>query len=249
MTYKSEAIVLKSYNWPRSARLYVLYTKRFGKVKGVAAGVQKVKSKVAGHLQPFCITEVMMAQGRSVDRLAQARFVKGFPDLRRDYQSFLHGSYILELIESFTHEGVADQRLWDNIVQVFTELNERSLWGGDAVNHHLLTRQFALQLLDHFGYRPELYRCFHCQGDLQPDQLEFSLIQSATICQKCSMQGGESQSISAELLKLFRTTIRKPLHEASRVIVHQSIEDSAITLIDQMVGMQLQRRLRTVQIF
>ena len=253
MTYKTKAIVLRSKAWPRNARLYVLYTQRFGKVKGVAAGVQKIKSKVAGHLQPFAIVEVMMAKGRNIDRLAQGRFIQGFPYFSQDFISFLRGSYILEIVDRLTREGVADQEIWAMIEDLFTEMNKTGLWGKGFDDYHqseqlnLLIRLFALKLLDRFGFRPELYSCIHCQNSLDPANLYFSSIQSGTICGNCAIDQPSAKKIPVELIKIFRIGIKQSFAESSRIVLENDVQNLAISIIDEMVMMQTQKPLQTMQ--
>jgi DNA repair protein RecO (recombination protein O) len=250
MTYKTKAIVLKSKTWPRNARLYTLYSERFGKIKGVAAGTQKVTSKIAGHLQPFTLVEVMMAQGKNIDRLAQGCLMKDFSALSQDYQSYIQGSYVLEIIDTLTQEGVADYLLWDSILELMEEMNQRTNWGADGASPELLIRLFAFQLLDRFGYRPELYQCLECRKDLYPENLAFSVAQGGTICGACRQKTRHPyQAVPVEFIKLLRQAVDGSLTEVSRIVLHPEIHLLAVDLIDQMVMMQTQKPLRTVNFF
>lgn len=250
MTYKSRAIVLKSYAWPRNARLYVLYTERFGKVKAVASGVQKVTSKVAGHLQPFSITEAMIAQGRKFDRLAQARFMRGFTGVHRDFLSFAQGSYVLEILDHLTSEGVADQAIWDYTLEVFDQLNEQSAWADEAdidlqEKKTYLTRLYALRLLNHFGFGPELYECLHCRNELQPDELHLSVLQSGMLCGACGPTSTDTMRVSVDLLKMLRAARNQPLRDAAKISVAPDIRAQCGQIIDELMMLQTQRSLRT----
>ncbi len=250
MTYKTKAIVLKSKAWPRNARLYTLYSEKFGKIKGVAAGVQKIKSKVAGHLQPFTIVEVMMAKGRSIDRLAQSRFMKGYTSFGNDFDSLIRGSYVLEIIDALTSEGVADFEIWQLIEELFEELNEQSIWGVGQFDYHqkekfdLLIRLFALKLLDRFGFCPELYNCLICRELLKPEDLFFSISQSGMFCINCRSDQYPHKQVPIELVKLLRSSLKQPLAQLSRVVVPSELQKQTIVNIDQMVMTQLQKPLK-----
>lgn len=250
MTYKTKAIVLKSKAWPRNARLYTLYSEKFGKIKGVAAGVQKIKSKVAGHLQPFTIVEVMMAKGRSIDRLAQGRFLKGYSSFGQDFSALIRGSYVLEIIDALTNEGIADFQIWQLIEELFEELHEQSLWGIGQFDHHqeakfdLLVRLFALKLLDQFGFRPELYACLLCRKKLEEHDLFFSVSQSGMFCRSCRTDRYPHQEVPIEMVKLLRSSLSQSLPQLARLVVQPTIQVLAIRQIDQMVMTQIQKPLK-----
>lgn len=250
MTYKTQAIVLKSISWPRNARMFVLYTKRFGKIKGVAAGIEKIKSKVAGHLQPFCVTEVMIAKGRNIDRLAQARFVYGHSGITNDFPLFLKGSYVLEVLDALTKEGISDEAIWENLLAVLQEIDNGQWNGafngnGDLLRYDLMTRVFSLQLLTRMGYRPELYNCIYCREFLKPDRLFFSVIQGGVVCAKCKSQNLQCSEISVDLIKYFREVVNQPFNEVSKLLLSHESAGQAIDIIDQLVTMQTQKPLKT----
>lgn len=247
MTYKTQAIVLRTISWPRHARFFVLYTKDFGKLKGVAAGAEKIKSKVAGHLQPFVIAEVMMARGRSVDRVAQARLTKRYASFASQYQMYLLGSYVLEVIEKLTKEEVPDEQIWQEMVAVLDELDEQGEWG-DSQRFSLLVRMFALRLLDRMGYKPELHRCVACRVSPLREPLSFSVLQSGVICGNCRDKHRDSQSVSAEAIKMLRAILQLPVAQSMRVLMQP--QDAAVVsaLIDQLVSVQLQSPLQTLQL-
>lgn len=253
MTYRTKAIVLRSYSWPRHAKCFYLYTKEYGKVRAVAAGIQKIKSKVAGHLQPFTVSEVMLVNGRSMEKVAQARMERNFLAFGREYDLFLLGSYVLEVVERLTREGVADLFVWDELCAVLQELDDQGQWsadlaGDDQTRFSLITRLFALRLLDRYGYRPELRACVNCSDKLDPAKLSFSLLQGGLLCQSCVSQYLDTQPVSADCVKLLREALRLPIGSASRLLVSPLDTRLAITLIDQMLSVQLQEPLRTSRV-
>ena len=255
MTYKTPAIVLRSFPWPRWARFYVLYTRDYGKVRAVASGSQKIVSKVAGHLQPFVLTEAMFARGRRVDRLAQARLEKRYAAFSQDFSVYLLGAYLLEVIESLTQEGVADQAVWESILEVFEEVDQQGKWlmdeqsTPDQYRLRHLSRMFSLRLLDRFGYRPELYRCIHCRKPLQEGVIGFSLLHGGVIDEACASGYPDRLTLSAETVKILRCGLTYPLLDAQRVIASQECLDQMSSVVDQLIMMQTQRPLRSLSVF
>lgn len=251
MTYKTPAIVLKSYNWPRNARLYILYTKQFGKIRAVAAGTQKVTSKIAGHLQPFSVTEVMFARGRKIERLAQARIEQHYDALTNHISSYALGSYILEIIERLTSDGIADEYIWHQIITVFEELQDQSQWLQSFVDRdvekkmYLTTRLFAFQVLDRFGYRPELQDCLYCRKEVNPNEVYLSLVQGGILCSLCKKEVLEAKLVSSELIKLLRYTLTEDISQANRLVISEACLIQAAEIIDQYVSIQTQKAIKS----
>src|SRR6516164_59157 len=59
-----------------------MYGREHGKLEAVARGFRNAKAKQHGHLEPLTKTEVMIAVGASVDKLAVAHAVGAQTDLR-----------------------------------------------------------------------------------------------------------------------------------------------------------------------
>jgi len=73
MTYNTRAIIIKYQKYKEFDRIYTVYTEDFGKLSLLGRGSNKIKSKLAGHLEPGILSYLMIAQGRQFDVLAQAR--------------------------------------------------------------------------------------------------------------------------------------------------------------------------------
>ncbi|MGD8605174.1 MAG: DNA repair protein RecO, partial [Anaerolineales bacterium] len=102
--YRTEAVVLRRFNLGEADRLLTLYTLRYGKVKAIAKGVRRPKSRKAGHLEPFTHVQLMLARGRELDIITQAEAMDSYPQLREDLVRIGQASYVIELADAFTVE-------------------------------------------------------------------------------------------------------------------------------------------------
>ncbi|HEX9029302.1 MAG TPA: DNA repair protein RecO, partial [Anaerolineales bacterium] len=71
-SFRVEAIVLRHQDWGEADRLLSLYTPDMGKVRTIAKGVRKMRSRKAGHLEPFTRSSLLMARGRDMLIITQA---------------------------------------------------------------------------------------------------------------------------------------------------------------------------------
>lgn len=187
MTYSSHAIVLGRRDVREHDRLFVLYTREFGKEEAVATGVRKIVSKLAPHLTPLSVVDCMFARGKHVERLIQATALERFHFLHNDLQALSVASMCAEMVDHLTRPGVKDQRVYDLLLQVFRMLDERV-----AVDFDL----FSLRLLHLLGMGLEFSRCVRCRIRLQEAPAQFCVtliptfigvdpIEGGIVCLKC----------------------------------------------------------------
>ena len=107
-----EAIVLRHADMGEADRLLTLFTRELGKVRAVAKGARKVRSRKAGHLEPFTRVNLQLARGRSMFIVTQAETMDAHLPLRDDLTAIGYTSYVLELIDRFTYEEDENGMEW-----------------------------------------------------------------------------------------------------------------------------------------
>ena len=105
-SHRVEAIVLRHTDWGEADRLLWLFTREMGKVKVVAKGVRKPRSRKAGHLEPFTRVELQLAQGRDFLIVTQAETIDAYQPLRENLLLTGYAAYIIELLDRFAAAGV-----------------------------------------------------------------------------------------------------------------------------------------------
>jgi DNA repair protein RecO (recombination protein O) len=189
------AVVIRQRELGEADRILVLYTRERGKLSAVAKGVRRPRSRLAGSLQLFCQAEVQLAAGRSLEVATQARAVDAFYHLRDDMARYSHASYLAELLDAVTEEGLADPGLFELLVGTLSALDS----GADPTT---LTRAFELKLLGRLGYGPELESCASCAAQIGAKARGFSVTQGGVLCARCLASGGGAQLSAAGLRAL-----------------------------------------------
>ena len=149
-TYQTEAIVIKQSKLGESDKILTIYTLEFGKLKAVAKGACRPKSKLGGNVEPLTFSLMYLARGRNLDIVTQSQIINGFPGLKNDLWRMACGLYILELIDSFTLENSKNRLLFDFLVGILDQLSKPD-------NNEIILRYFELQLFHYLGYRPQLH--------------------------------------------------------------------------------------------
>src|SRR5512135_827009 len=107
-----EAVVLRHSDWGEADRLLWLYTRELGKVRAVAKGVRKPRSRKAGHLEPFTRVSLQLARGRDLLIITQAEMSEAFSSLRDDLLLATYAAYVVELLDRFTYEEGENRELF-----------------------------------------------------------------------------------------------------------------------------------------
>src|SRR5512140_3276703 len=103
-SFRVEAVVLRHADWGEADRLLTLYTRERGKVRAIAKGARKIRSRKAGHLEPFTRVTLQLARGRYLLIVTQADTVDAYLPIHENLAKTGNAAYIVELLDRFTFE-------------------------------------------------------------------------------------------------------------------------------------------------
>jgi DNA repair protein RecO (recombination protein O) len=96
-TYRATGINLKSMALGEHDRLLTILTTEHGLIKAVAAGARKHRSSMAGRSGLFVVNDLMISEGRNLDRITQAETVQSFVGLGKNLAKLTAAQYLAEL--------------------------------------------------------------------------------------------------------------------------------------------------------
>jgi recombinational DNA repair protein (RecF pathway) len=155
---RDRVIVLSKEPFREQDRRYVMYGREHGLLVAVARGASVRTSKQAGHLEPFCTSDVMIAKGSAFDKLAVAKMIDwpwrgSSPRL----ESHAVCGAFAELVARLTQPGIVDERMFDLVHDVFRVA--MTLPSGTTVDRaRLLLAASNLKLIDLIGFAPHIER-------------------------------------------------------------------------------------------
>ena len=206
-TYKTEAVVLKQTPLSEADRILTLLTPDLGKVRAVAKGVRRTKSRLAGHLELLSHASVSLTMGRNLDTVNEAQGLNSFRAVRDDLQRVSKGLYIAELTDAFSTEGAASDSLFHRILGTLS-------WLESAQNPDLLVRHFETHLLVDSGYEPEIISCVECRETLEPADHFFAPMSGGVLCPNCRKHSNEALiPLSMNAMKVFRFLRRESSYD------------------------------------
>ncbi len=236
--HKTEAIVLKHFNIGEGDRIVTFYTPHMGKLRAIAHGVRKIKSHLAGHLEPLTRCHIMVHQGRELDTISQSETIESNAPLRADLWRLTSGIYLAELVERFTQEGQENEALYALFRGCLTDLAHTN-------NVELLLRYFELRLLGLVGFDPELTCCVECRTPLTPTAHFFSPSAGGMLCADCRMRHSLHRPLSLNALKVLRLLARVNFVEASALRVPGALALELESTIRQYIRYLLEQELKS----
>lgn len=237
-TLRVEAVVLRHSDWGEADRLLGLFTREQGKLRAVAKGARRLRSRKAGHLEPFTRVALMLARGRDLWIVTQAETVDAYLELRDDLERIANASYVIELLDRFTYEEGANRPLYQLLVETLGRLSSLD-------DPFLTVRYYEIRLLDILGFRPELVNCVRCGELIQPQDQYFSALLGGALCPKCGPSEPTSRPVSMPALKYMRHLQRSSYNEACRARVTTAVRQEMETLLQYYLTYLLERALNT----
>ena len=237
-TFRVEAVVLRHMDWGEADRLIWCYSLELGKLRAVAKGVRKPRSRKAGHLEPFTRANLLLAQGRDIPLITQADTVEAYLPLRDDLRQATYASYVVELLDRFTYEEGENRALYRLLTDTL-----RRLCGPDDLD--LALRYYEIRLLDLAGFRPQLFNCAGCGAEIQPQDQYFSAEQGGVLCPSCGLQASGSRPISMTALKYLRHFQRSSFSEARRARPTRAVHREIEIIMQHYLTYLLERSLNT----
>jgi DNA repair protein RecO (recombination protein O) len=239
--YKTEAIVLRTMDLGEADRVLTVLTPRLGKLRIIAKGIRRPRSRLGGGLEPFSDVHLVLAIGRTFDVVTQVALEDPHLRLRNDLHSTAAAWYLVELADRFC-EGSADSH------EAFGLLAQ-GLAGLDAapadVSREVVARWFELHLLDAMGFRPELTRCVDCGAEIGPEGNGYSPVAGGVLGPECSHAALGARPISPAALKVLRHLQRSGLADVLRLRMPGAVQREVERALQASVVTVLERELRS----
>lgn len=158
---RTRAMVLRRTNYGESDRILTLLTPE-GQKSVLAKGVRKEKSRLAGGIELFSISDVVIQQGqRRLGILTSAKMLKFFPGILTDLGRLELASRILKRTNQLS-EQIDSPELFELVEQAFTGIES-------GINLEVVETWFLINLARVGGETMNVF--FDINGDkLQPDQ-------------------------------------------------------------------------------
>lgn len=202
---ETEAIVLRTYRLGEADKLVSLFTRQSGRLRAVATGAQRTKSRYGGTLEPLSYIRLWLfeRENRDLLRMNSAELLESFFDMQKDYRVQVAAQYVAEVAERLLPERETNERAFRLLVAVL-----RALKRSGEIDRPLV--YFNYWLLRLGGFLAELDRCAGCGGALDDEPGYYGPGSEGLLCQGCR-SSSTSISISAQARGISQTVRSMPL--------------------------------------
>ncbi|HOB19977.1 MAG TPA: DNA repair protein RecO [Candidatus Atribacteria bacterium] len=230
----TQGVVLKYTNINEADRMLTVFSPEYGKLRVLARGCRKPKSRFLAMCQPFCYGDLYLKQHREIYIMTQAEVANAYFDLRHDIERLSYASYIADLTNEVVNEGESNERLFTLLLKALSFLSFSDTHPLDIVP------VYELKLLDIAGYRPLLGRCILC-GAEPGEKVHFNIAQGGIVCQKCICQGG-SLDVDLAVVQAMQQILDADLFGSRRFGFEPKVREGLNKLLPLYVSEKLEKR-------
>jgi DNA repair protein RecO (recombination protein O) len=234
--YRDTGVVLRVHKLGEADRIVTLITRRHGKVRAVAKGVRRTRSRFGARLEPFGHVDLQCYEGKSLDIVTQVETVDAFGvGLVGDYPRYTAGCAVLETADRLAVEERAPAlRLYLLVTGAL-----RALSGGER-DPFLVLDAFLLRAMGYAGWAPAVSECARCA---QPGpHRAFSVPAGGSVCPRCKPAGSANPTAAT-------VTLLDALLHGDWLVAEGSAAPArreASGLVAALVQWHLERQLRSL---
>jgi DNA repair protein RecO (recombination protein O) len=239
--HDTEAFVLRTYPLAEADKICVFLTKDSGKVRGVARGARRLRSRFGSSLEP--LTQVAITffekEGHELVRISNCEIVRShFWRAAQDAKAAAIFSCMAELAVEFLPEREPNERVY-RLMAATLDAIEADL---DLIGS---LRYFETWLLRLVGLFPDILRCALCKGLLAPDQMTYLTAAGEPRCPACGeglglALGPATRRIIVDLFRL------RPIEFVPRLSLEAAEQLGRINY--QIIQHQLERDLKSYEL-
>ena len=209
--YRDDGIVLRTQKLGEADRIITILGRTTGRVRAVAKGVRRTKSRFGARLEPFTHVDLMLHPGRSLDVITQAEVIRPYGEpLTGDYPRYTAGVAMLETAERFT-----PMEKEPALRQLLLLIGGLRALGEAEHDPRLVLDAFLLRSLAVAGYAPALEECARCgappHGRARPGASTaggevrlpaFAIAAGGMVCASCRPPGAAAPAAGTVALML-----------------------------------------------
>ena len=236
--YREQGVVLRTWKLGEADRIVVFLTQGEGKVRAVAKGVRKTKSRFGGRLEPFSHVDLSLYRGRELDIVTQAEVISPFRALREDYDRVVAGTAMLEATDQVAQEHERNPLLYQMLVRALLTLDDDP--------SPVLAAAFLWKLLSLEGFHPVLEVCAGCEepvGETR-EPVVVDLDAGGVLCRSCAGPLGRRHAIGPAALSLVQRILGGDLKRALAVPEGPAVREAERMALDALEH-HVERRLRS----
>ncbi len=219
-TYQTKAIILNRKPFRENDTKVSVFCLKKGRLELVARGAKKVSSKLAGHIEPIILANIMVIRGKRYDYLGSAINENSFLNIKNDLDKLSIAGKAVNVFQKLIKENEKDEKLFKLLEDFLETLNNYEL---RITNYELFFYFFVMKLLVELGYTPELYNCVVCKKKIEPGNNKFNLNKGGVAHNTCLVGEQSSLTITDNCIKVLRMVVNDDLKKLTKLKIDSNL--------------------------
>lgn len=215
--------------------------------QAVAKGARKPTSSFSSRLELFCVCDLLLVKGKSLDIVKEARLVDGFPELRGNVELTVAASPILELVLRTTFPDQANDHLFDMVQAALRTIADATCHDANLVAAAALLKALAL-----LGFRPSFTSCVSCGRPIDVSHakgpgfaLPFSYLDGGVVCLDCS-KSLDAVQVRSALLEWANALLYGLFGDIATLYIDENDIRDILRFLQMWLNVQLQLKLKSL---
>ena len=237
----AEGIILRKYYLRETSYILVVFTREFGKIKGVMKGVRNPYPQFAGNFEIFtqCRLLFYRKKKRFMDLITQCETLDFFLPLRKDIERLTYANYFIELVNMVTGEHDAQEGLYRTLLESLRML-------GTASSAKRISRIFELKFLNEIGLSPQMEKCIACGASVE-EKATFSAVSGGMLCGKCARRDEAGLPVSLGTVKFIRRIQRSDLAKTLQIKVSKEVGRETEECLKRFLQYHIARPIKSLR--
>lgn len=238
----SEAVVLRTWPLEEADLIVSIFTRDFGRLKGLAKAALKSRKRFGGALEPMTVVRVWFVEraGQELARLDQMEVMRSPLAERVDVARMAVLSFYAEVLD----EALPERDPQETVFRLLgNALEQTTAAESDVAQPWMALTYFSLWMTRLMGLLPEIGRCTACGEALRANEVWFSRYADGLFCGL--HRNGSGSALSADSWLLAQRMLRAPAGAfAGEAWPRRRAQDLRRFAV-QSLERHLERRLRT----
>ncbi len=237
---KINGIILRKYLLRETSYILVIFTREFGKIKGVIKGVRKPYPQFAGDFEIFNLVELLYYEKKKnpLGLITQCTCLDPFTPVRKDIERLTYANYYIELIETVCVENSPEPELFALLLGGLEML-------ASGASAKRVTRIFEIKLLSFLGISPQLGECVKC-GKKDLSDSGFDIVAGGILCRECVAGNRGLLKLSKGTQNFIRKIQDSEMKRTCMIKVSREVGSEVETLLKRFMRFYIGRPLRSI---
>ena len=225
----TKAIVLKKTKLSETDLIITFLCADGSQVRAVAKGARKPSSTFASRLEMFSNVEVLIAEGKNLGIVKEAKSIKPYAKIRSDIEKMVCASPAMELLEKATRQNLESEKLYQLTVNFLDEVETVH----DSFYLKALCTAHLIKVCSFIGFRPSLANCVICGQDITSSlenlnlNVNFSFEDGGVLCSRCAKRY-DTEKLEASVIKLIHDLIHTKFEDIKLMRVPENVVDETL---------------------